>query len=237
MAVDITTFHEHLVVRDGDNPWRWYDVRGLNAVRWELDMVTLAQDAGANPAGWVTTEAGTNTIALQESTDQGTLLITCGGTENNGLQIQAIGEAFYFANRYPAYFGIEFQTNDADQVDILVGLTITDTSAVTAVSDGIYFRTVDESAVLNFVLEKNSVETTTAAATLVDDTWIRAEFYYDGGDYVRAYIDGSLVATIARTDASFPDDEHLTPTIAILTGESVANTMTIRSARGAQIYA
>jgi hypothetical protein len=223
-------------MRDDPNTWRWFDVWGLNAVRWELDMVTLAQDASANPAGYTTTEAGTNTIALQASTDQGTLLITTGGTENNGLQIQPLGEAFSFAGRYPAYFGIKFQNNDVDQSDILAGLTITDTSAIVAVSDGIYFRTVDESAVLNFVLEKDSVESTTAAATLVDATWITAEFYYDGEDTITAYIDGTEVASIARTDASFPNDEHLTPIIAILTGETAAQTLTIQWARAFQIY-
>ena len=234
--IGFTTFHNHLLIRDDVLTWRWYDVYGPNCVKWVLDMITLAQDASANPAGYTTTEAGTNTVPLEQSTDQGTLLFTTGGTENNGIQIQPLGEAFSFASQYPAYFGIKFQNNDVDQSDILVGLAITDTSAIVAVSDGIYFRTVDESAILNFVLEKNNVESSSAAATLADDTWITAEFFYDGADTITAYIDGIEVAAIARTDASFPNDEHLTPIVAILTGETAAQTLTVQWARSFQIY-
>jgi hypothetical protein len=236
MTVETATVRNQLVMRDDSLTWRWFDAFGPNVVKWELDMVTLAQDASANPAGYTTTEAGTNTIVLQQSTDRGELLLTCGGTENNGIQIQPLGEAFYFANRYPAYFGCRFEANDVDQVDVLVGLVITDTSAIAACSDGIYFRSVDEAATIQFILEKDSAETSNSAGTLEDGTKMTVEFYYDGADYIYAYVDGTLQATVARTDTSFPNDEHLTPTIAILTGENTANTMTISWCRAIQIY-
>ena len=236
MPVEQVVFRNQLVIRDDSQTWRWYDAFGPNVVKWNLDMITLSQDASANPAGYTTAEAGTNTLALQASTDRGTLLFTTGGTETNGIQIQPLGEAFSFANRYPCYFGVRFQGSDVTQSVILIGLAITDTSAATAVSEGIYFRSADDVAVVNFVLEKDSVESSTAAVTLDDATWVTAEWFYDGVDTITAYIDGAEVASVARTDASFPNDEHLTPTIAILTGETAAQTMTVQWARAIQIY-
>ena len=236
MAVEQVTVRNHTVFRDADNTWRWYDVIGPNVVKWQLDMVTLAQDAGSSPAGYTTTEVGTNTCVLQQSTDKGQLLITTGATENNGLQIQPIGEAFSFANRYPAYFGARFAVNDADQVDAFVGLAITDTTMLAACSDDLGFRTDDESAVLQFILEKDSAESSTSVGTLTDAGWVTVEWYYDGADYVYAYVDGTLKATVARSDENFPNDEHLTPTIAILTGEASANTLTVQWARAFEIY-
>ena len=234
MGRSFVTINGHTVLRDDDID-RWYDVWGDKCVKWELDMVTLAQDASANPAGYTTTEVGTNTIVLQESTDRGELLITCGGTENNGLQIQPLGEAFSLGTSYPCYFGCEFKINDVDQVDAFVGLAIADTTVLAGCSDDAGFRTDDESAALQFILEKGSAESTSSVATLADDTWVIVDFYYDGSN-IYAYVDGSLKATVANTDTNFPDDEHLTPTIAILTGEATANTLTVRWARAFQVY-
>jgi len=236
MAVETATVRNHLVMRDKTKTWRWYDAFGPNVVKWELDMVTLAQDASANPAGYTTTEVGTNTIALSESTDKGQLLLTSGGTENNGIQIQPLGEAFSFASRYPCYFGARIAANDVDQVDAFVGLAITDTTMLAGCSDDIGFRTDDESAALQFILEKDSNETANSVDTLTNDGWVTCEWYYDGADYVYAYVDGTLQATVARSDANFPNDEHLTPTIALLTGETTANTLTVQWARAIQIW-
>jgi len=236
MAVETATVRNHLVMRDENKTWRWFDAFGPNVVKWELDMVTLAQDASANPAGYTTTEVGTDTCALQESTDKGQLLFTTGGTTDNGIQIQPLGEAFSFANRYPCYFGARLAVNDADQVDAFVGLGLADASHLAAADTDIGFRTDDESATLQFILEKDTNETSTSVATLTDAGWVTAEFFYDGADYVYAYVDGTLQATVARTDANFPNDEHLTPTIAILTGDDSANTLTVQWARAIQIW-
>lgn len=236
MTTETAIFRNTLIVRDSVKTWRWYDAWGPNVVKWELDMITLAQDASANPAGYTTTEVGTNTCVLQQSTDKGQLLFTTGGTNNNGIQIQPIGEAFYFANRYPAYFGCEFKCNDVDQVDVFLGLGLTDTSHLAAADTDIGFRTDDESATLQFILEKDTNESSSNVATLTDDTFVVAEWYYDGADYVYAYVNGVLAATVARTDTNFPNDEHMTPTIAILTGEDSANTLTVRWCRCIQIW-
>ena len=103
-------------------------------------------------------------------------------------------------------------------------------------SDGLYFRSVDASAALTFVLEKDSAETETSIATLTDATYVTAEWYYDG-DYVYAYIDGALVASVAATNANFPNDEHLAAAIALLTGEGTANILSVAWMRAIQVQA
>ena len=169
----------------------------------------------------------------------GALVITTAANEDDGWSMQlggAAGETASFAIDYPAYFEITFQGNDVDQRDMFFGVAVTDTALLGGVTDGAYFRSVDASAVLNFVIEKDSVESVTAAATLADGVDIRASFYFDGVNIIAA-INDVQVASIARTDASFPNDELLRLSIEFLTGEAVANTCTIKSLRFIQIQA
>ena len=229
MGVTTTSLHNHIVYVDTDETQRWVGVVGPMATKFEFDAITYVADM------FTVTAVGASTIAQVAGAFGGNAVLTSAAAENDGVQAQLLGEAFYLVGQYPAYFGCRFKAVDVDQTDLLVGLCITDTTAIAAVSDGAYFRSVDESAVLNFVLEKDSGETSNAAATLVDDTWIVAEFYYDGVTSIYAYIDGTLVATVALTDANFPDDEYLTPTLAMLTGEAIANTVTIDWVRAYQI--
>ena len=229
MGVTATSLHNHIVYVDTDNPQRWVGVVGPSVTKFEFDCITYAADM------FTVTAVNGSTIAQVNGALGGNAIMTSDTAENDGVQVQLLGEAFYLSGQYPAYFGARFKVNDADQVDALVGLCIQDTTAIAAVSDGAYFRTVDESAVLNFVLEKDSVETSNAACTLTDDTWVVAEFYYDGVTNITAYIDGTEVAQVALTDANMPDDEYLSPILAMLTGEAVANTLTIDWARAYQI--
>ena len=55
------------------------------------------------------------------------------------------------------------------------------------------------------------------------------------GATATAYVNGSEVASVAATDDNFPDDEHLTPTFAILTGDNAAITLTLDWLRAIQI--
>jgi hypothetical protein len=124
------------------------------------------------------------------------------------------------------YFGINFQVSDATQSDMLVGICITDTTLLGGMTDGVYFECLDGSTDINFVLEKDSTETTSAAAvgTLADATNITLEFFFDGTN-IDAYVNGVVQTRLATTN--LPDDEQLTPSIAFLAGEAVAKTMTV----------
>jgi hypothetical protein len=170
----------------------------------------------------VSVGAGTSNIAVGTS-GAGSLVLTCAANENDGIQTQYDGENFKFDGN-PLYFGISLQLNDATQTDFLAGLCITDTTLLGGMTDGVYFSKVDASQAVTLELEKDSTATSTAAGTAADATDIILEFYYDGTN-IHWFVDGVQGSSPVTTN--LPDDEALTPSIALLTGEAIANTMTV----------
>ena len=238
MTIEFASLRNNLVARDADNTWRLYDGFGQNVVKHVEDFVAWStDDTTGDPVEYTMTVvevgAGVSTAVLTNLAG-GAMLMTAAANENDGVQIQLDGESFQLNAKYPCYFGIKLQGGDVDQSDFLVGLAITDTTSIVAVSDGAYFRSVDGAATVQFILEKDSVEASTTAATMTDATDVTLEWYYDGAN-ITAYVNGTQVASVADSDASFPDDEALTPTIAFLTGEAVANTMTVKWMRAIQV--
>ncbi len=212
---------------------RWLDAIGPDVTKYILNTAALpVDDTTALPTEFTTTVVNTSTVALADNT----LLFTCDNAENDGVNLQLKSEPFDFATGNLVYFGVSLQVNDADQVDILAGICITDTTLLGGMTDGIYFESLDESTDINFVLEKDSTETTSAAAvgTLEDATDIVLEFYFDGTN-VDAFVNG--VAQTRLVTTNLPDDEQLTLSLAILTGEAIANTMTVNWCRAIQINA
>jgi hypothetical protein len=242
MASEIVSIRNAQVVRDSALTHRWYDAFGESVAKFVTSFTHMpADDTTTDPTEWVNTVveagAGTSTAVLADVAG-GALAITCAAGENDGWSSQLgnpnSGEWVTFAAEYPLYYGVQFQGNDVDQTDFFFGLAVTDTALLGGVTDGMYFRSVDGSAVLNFVLEKDSAETTTAVATMTDATDITAEFLYWGSN-VYVYIDGALVTTIADSDANFPNDELLRLSYEVLTGEAVANTCQVRWMRLIQV--
>jgi hypothetical protein len=240
MAAEIHYQGDAIVVRSHEYPHRWYDVFGPNVVKYNLNTAAVpTDDSTGMPSEFTNTLVGASTFAHTDVAGGG-VIMTAEALENDGVKLQlgdelgGVGESVSFASRYPTYFGVKFQVNDADQTDVLFGFCITDTACLDAVSDGMYFRSVDESTALYFVLEQNSLETATAVGTLADATDITAEFYYSGGS-VYVYINSALAATLADSDVYFPNDELLRLTIEFLSGAAAANTCTIKWLRFMQI--
>jgi len=230
-----------LVARDEINTWRWYNpAQGPNIVQYAMNTAACpTDDTTGMPVEFTYTLVNASTFAHGDILGGGVIL-TAAGAENDGVSLQlgdelgGAGESVYFATDYPTYFAVKFQLADADQSDFLAGFCITDTALLGGMTDGMYFRTVDESALLYFVLEQNSVESATAVATLTDATDVLCEFlYWSHNIYV--YVDGTLQATIADTDANFPNDELLRLSVEFLDGEASGNTATIKEFRFIQI--
>lgn len=230
MAVETALVKNNLVMRDDVDTWRWFDAFGPNVVKWSFNGTNVVSTTTASGATITQTNG---TIAAGDSVTGGSVVLTLGGADNDKVEIQSHAEPFYFAAKWPAYFGCKFKLVDADQQDVSVGFVIRDTDIAAGTTDGLYFRIVDESAVVSLVLEKNSTETTATVATAADATDITLELYYDGA-YVYAYVNGALVASVAAT-TNFCDDEHLTATIANQAGEATANNMTLYWARAIQV--
>ncbi len=238
MTVETAEFKRALVFRDNVYPQRWYNAIGPGVTKYINNFETLDSDASTGDATeWMVTitEAGGGGDSTHVITDLagGALLITTDNQAVDGINMQlgaVAGESIGLSADYPLYVGAEFAINDVDQTDIFVGVGVTDVDWSGGLTDGMYFRSEDESALLYFVTEKNSVELATSVATLVDGAHIRAEFLYDGYS-VRAYINDSLVATVARSAATFPNDELMRLTVEFLTGEATANTCTMKFLR------
>ncbi len=216
-----------LVFYDGQ---RWVDAIGPYVCKFIEDFVATPFASADTPAQWTVTlvegGGGESTVALADGAG-GLLLITTDAAENDGVNMQVTKEAFKMVAGNPCYFGARLKISEATESDFIVGLCITDTTLLGGMTDGIYFRKVDGSADVKFVLEKNSTETESAAIhTMADNTYVQLEFLFDG-TYVDCWVDGVLQTRLAITNLC--QDEELTPSIHFLTGAAAAITMTVDS--------
>lgn len=233
MAPIWTGVRSSRVLKDSVLTHRWYDAEGPNVRKWEFDASKVVSTTTA--AGCTLTVTN-GTLVTADSVTGGAITLTVSTGASDKVEIQSTSEPFYFAYEYPAYFGIKFgQMVDADQTGVSIGFIIRDTDIAGGVTDGIYFRVVDQSANLYLVLEKDSAETATLLTTLADTTDYVLELYYDGEGYIHAYVDDKLVASVATTNANWCNDEHLAATIAIQNGEGSANTARVYWARAIQV--
>ncbi|MCP4536255.1 MAG: hypothetical protein GY832_03840 [Chloroflexi bacterium] len=242
MTIETKEIRNALVFRDKDLPHRWYNAIGPNVAKYVTEFTVLpADDSTTDPTEFVCTVveagAGVSTSVLADVAG-GALLTTTAADEDDGWSMQLgnanSGEWLSYAAQYPTYFGVQLAINDVDQTDLFVGSAVTDTALLGGVTDGMYFRSVDGSAVVNFVLEKDSVETSTAVATMTDASYIYLEWLYWGSN-IQVYVNGVLVATVADTDTNFPNDELLRLSYEFLTGEAVANNCTLKCLRLIQL--
>ncbi len=224
------TINGNTVFRDSDLglTHRWYDAVGPNVAKLVEEFVNVPFSAADQMAGWLATliEAGLgeSTVSLVAGSTGGEVAFKTDLNENDGINAQLLGEAFYFADRYPTYVGVRFKVQDADQMDTALGLCITNATLLAGMTDGLYFRTVDASSTLTLVAEKDSAETIIGLATLADDTYVTAEYYSVGDGVFHVYVNGIEVAELTDGDPNFPDNEYLTPSIAVLAGAAVAVT-------------
>jgi hypothetical protein len=232
MAAEWTQVRNALVLRDDVLTHRWYDAFGPNVKKWEFDAGSVVSTTTATGQ---TVTVTNGTLVTADSTTGGAIVLTLAGADNDKVEVQSTTEAFYFANKYPAYYGCKFRLVDLDQTDVHAGFCIRDTDLAGGLTDGLYFRIVDEATAISLVLEKDSGETATvlvaAGADLTDYT---LELYYDGA-YVYAYVNGVLAATVAVSNASFPNDEDLTPHFEFTTGAVAVETCQIAWLRAIQI--
>ena len=237
---EFVTIRNCLVARDDTYTWRWYDAFGPNVVKYSLNVLGPPTDNTTGmPTEFINTLVGASTFTMADVLGGGVIL-TGAGAADDGVSLQlgaeagTAGENVYFAADYPCYFSIKFQVSDADQTDVLAGFCITNTALLGGMTDGLYFRSVDETATLNFVLEQGSAETVVAVGTLVDAVDMHCEMFYWAHN-VYVYVDDVLMTTIADTDANFCNDELLRLSLEFLDGEAIGNTCTVKEFRFIQI--
>ena len=236
MSVTTQTVNNALVYYDATTTHRWYDAFGPSVYKYLTEFVSMpVDDSTGDPLDWVTTMteagAGVTTVRLTDSAG-GALLITNAGNEDDGVQMQlgggegalpGGGEGVLLDGDYACYFGCMLQISEATQSDLLVGLCVTDTDPLGAVTDGAYFRKVDGSTTLNFITENTNSEGSTTAQTMVAATDYILEFYFDGRT-ITPYVDGTALTGTARSASTFPLDQELRVSLSYLNGSAGAKT-------------
>ena len=174
-----------------------------------------------------TTEAGTGS-----ATEAGGARLVTNAAGDNDLDFFNLkGESFKFVSTKRMFFKAKFKVNDATQSDVVMGLTITDTTPLDT-TDGIFFQKDDGDANIDFYVEKNNAASSkTAIGTLVNDTFITVAFVYEpsgnsGSGSFSIYMDDARVGE-ETTLTNVPDDEELTIAFGIQNGAAAAKTMTI----------
>ena len=220
--------HRHRIVGAiGDNV-QFYDFQHENA-----------QVSGTDPLGYTATvvEAGSGTTEwVPSDTERGASTITCAANEDDGGSYQLLGESIKLDAGNWVYFRIKMQIDDVDQTDFFAGFAITDTAILGGVTDRIGFQSVDGDAGVDFLAEKDSTETKTEdVGTMTDGTDIDLECVGEGANSaLYSYVDGAYASTQTAT-TNVPDDEELRLSLEFLTGEAVANVMTLKKLTFCQV--
>tara|TARA_Y100000590_G_scaffold451962_1_gene594259 strand:- start:258 stop:959 length:702 start_codon:yes stop_codon:yes gene_type:complete len=177
-----------------------------------------------------TTEGGTgNASEALTNVAGGALLITNDDADNDSDEFQLAVESFKFASGKKSWFKTRFKVSDATQSDWIVGLCITDTTIIDAVSDGVYFKKDDGDASIDFALELNGSATEASGiATQSDDTFVTLGWYFDGDttNGIKYYVDGTHKGT-QTTMTNLCTDEELAVSFALQNGAAAAKTMTM----------
>ena len=214
---------------------RWLDAQGPTVCKFLEEFVNTPFTSANVMSGYTTTNTNATLALLATTRPNGELLITLAGADNDAANIQALGEAFLLANNKPCYFGARLRmvTDEITQNEIMVGLCVTDTDVLTAVTDGVYFRKIDGSTAINFVIEHTNAETATIVVPVaVLGTWYTLEWIWDGVAF-DSWVNGVLQARPVATNR--PHDLTLTPTLHVRAGEIAAKTYGVDWIRAIQI--
>lgn len=228
-----------LVYYDDRYPNRIVDAIGSNVVKWELPVGVPKDDTTNDPSGMVNTEAGTCS-ALSSTTAGDRLIITTGGTEYNGMNLQAHGSAFKIEAGKPCYFGIRAaMQNGVGKGDYLFGLCEVDTTLLATASahglsvtdDGLYFYQIQGATSSIFVNELGGVEGAIASGvTTGSGTYHDWEFWFDGAT-LYVYVDGVEIGSVSSGLA----DQALTPSINVRAGDDGAEILYVQWMKAIQI--
>jgi len=145
-------------------------------------------------ADWTVTNTTTHaTIGL--TAGAGGLISLAGGASSVTNDIAAIISNpldFNFASTQQVWFYTGFKVTTAANDQIQLGITAAN-SALTPTA-GMYFNKVAGASTIDFIVRKSSTSTTqSAVATLVDGTFIRLGYYYNGKDSVDVFVNDNKV--------------------------------------------
>ena len=188
---------------------------------------------GTTGTDWLATYVGSTPTTVASNVSGGALLITnTAGVADScflqwmGKNAGTVAETFAFASGKRTWFKSRFKVSDATKSLIVMGLQITDTTPA-AVSDGVFFIKPAAAATFNFVVEASSTATTTSAvATLADNTYCTVGFVYDGDSNIDIWFNDVKVGHSVTTNIPI-STRTLAVSFGLQNGEAVAKNMTV----------
>lgn len=160
-----------------------------------MSVYTHFEDFGSYTAGEWTVTNTTSHATIAAVAGVGGLLSIAGGASSVTNDIGAILSNpldFNFTTGQPVWFNTSIKATTAANDQLQVGLTASNAALTPA--DGIYFNKAAGSAAIDFVVRKSSTSTTKAAvATLVNATFIKLAFFYNGKDAVDVFVNDTKV--------------------------------------------
>jgi len=176
---------------------------------------------------------GVNTVAIADG-DGGIITMLLAGADDDQVQLQRVAagitvESYLFDPDKRFFIEILATLDEVLLSEILIGLSITDTTILPAPTDGLYFHKAETAGLVTLDARKDDVEVSGDVGTIVDATPFRLQAFYDGqGSDGRLYgaLDGAI-GSFSEPDVSFPDDEELTISFAVRAGEAAAKTLTV----------
>lgn len=178
---------------------------------------------------WVVTNVGVTPTQALTAGDGGLLLLTMAATDDSSSVLQKTPAGFALSATKKAWFSTRFKVSDATQSDFQMGLVIVDTTPLDA-TDGIYFQKDDGDAFLDIYVRKNATTGSNSKlnfGSIVSDTFIVLQWYYDGAGRLYYGINGALVGSLDASSTYLPDATNLTVSMMMVNGEAVAKTMTV----------
>lgn len=217
---------------------------GIAAARIPQDVHVFFDDfyqplIGAEVATtWLATLVGAGTTHLPlDGTDDdqslagGILSVVASATAADGANLTAHGESFQIKDGYPLYFEARYQSVDASDIDAWIGLTNSDTEIIAGgTTESVGFEIKEAS--IYFTSSHTTEAQTDTGLDLVDATFARFAFFFDGVDTISFFVDldddGGFVLvgtkTVSTTAAYVPEDVMLTPTVEVINHATGAET-------------
>lgn len=164
-------------------------------VMWD-DFTGIAVDSTND---WTVVKDTGATVAIAADTVGGRLAMTSAATtENDGSSVQG-NEIFLPAANKEIWFETLLQVSDADQMDVVAGLTVnfaTNPEAALTAADRICFQINDGGASILCKTESGGTETSTdSGVDAADATDIKLGFRVVGTGLVEFYVNRALVAS------------------------------------------
>ena len=223
-----------MVLFDTEKPWRLLDAFGDNVSKFIMSGPLPADDTTGVPTGLIVTQAGTSPVAVGQVAGY-PLLVTTGGTEYNGANVQVRGESLKLASGKVAYAGAKIKASEATEIDLLFGLAELKTDlllgsvshGITAtLVEGVFFFKVDGGTVIAAKSYLDGAQTFTGNVGTLTTGDLEYELYWDGSTLF-FYLNGVLVTQIA---SGLPDGD-LTLSLNVKAGSAAARTASIAWAR------